>query len=298
MGLPLTKAAELIQQHEAALLDDSVRFSDRQLQDLADAITVLLKTADMEQRGLLYMLMNRVRRRQGRLPEALDAAKNAFRTDTTSAHYANCVSAAFGELGQHKGAMEFADRAERLLRLSPNPDLELTIALNQAAARAALGVGDADEAIVRAAGHAVASPVDGNLKIAAVLASLGRFGEALEFLARHLCARQGIDRGAMPAAAVVRSAPSEMIAQARFNEALAAVIEAAMISRADDDPGAPTPDEVARATEAARDEDGDVDPYALLEALAAPRAGGVPSSDRTFRFQGDVPMLRSMRDDA
>lgn len=60
---------------------------------------------------------------------------------------------------------------------------------------------------------------------------------------------------------------------------------------------APTAEEIARATEGARREDGSVDAFALALALAVPMRGAVRSDDRAFRFTGDEQMLPLMRDD-
>jgi hypothetical protein len=62
--------------------------------------------------------------------------------------------------------------------------------------------------------------------------------------------------------------------------------------------GAPTAEEIARATESARDEDGVIDPFALAVALAVPTLGIASSDDRSFRFADDEPMARLLEDDA
>lgn len=62
--------------------------------------------------------------------------------------------------------------------------------------------------------------------------------------------------------------------------------------------GAPSAEEIARAMESARDEDGVVDPFALAVALAVPTLGTASSEDRSFRFADDEQMARLMDDDA
>lgn len=273
MALRVTKTSQFLQQCESALLDDSVVIDADTLGTLAATVVELLRVVvDFEDRGRLYANMSRIRRRQGRMREALDAAMNAYHIDKTSAAFNNGVGAILGEMDRHKDALVFIDRAERLLKHSPDPAIGVSVSLNQAAARSALRQPGADEAFARAEAWAAGCPVEGNLKIADVLAA-GGHPAALEFVARYLCARLGVPRGRAPAEEVLWCAPQEMLDALRAYPTLAPLIEA------HDGPPPLTDEEIAAARERARRPDGSTDALAFGAVLAVPMRGTVKSDD-------------------
>ncbi len=228
VALPQTSAQRLILLHEANLLNELMHYEPEQLRDLANEVVTAQRSAKGSDVGDLLVMLSHVRFRQGRLEDALGASKRALATDKSNPGYANAVSHAAGQLGLPEEALKYADLAHELALkpgASAEPKLLVSIALNQAAARADLGRDDVEEAIDRARKHAEASPIEGNLKVADVLATAGRSVDALEHLARYVTARARTERGDASAADVVRSAAPQILQDARVGKGLAALID-------------------------------------------------------------------------
>lgn len=201
-------------------------------------------------RGTLWLLVGYAEKALGHTVEAVTAHHNAVRYLPDSVDAQLALGASLGRAGQHEAALSALRAA-----LATTPD-RLTVAwANLSSALANL---DRVEASLDAYQHVLrvvpATDADLLIKVALLAASLNLHEDAVELLARYLCAAQGQERvHDEPALAVVDRAPAEHVARLANIGALGAALAAV---RAEASSCELTPDDMKIPTKITLDPEG------------------------------------------
>lgn len=156
------------------------------------------------------------------------------------------LSVSLGRAGRAEEALAALDRVSASAAVDPG--VRTVALLNAAVALGKLGrVDDALDAYQDALSVVPMQDADALLKAALVASAMSLHADAVELIARYLCAAQGVDRAHdEPALAVIDRAPADHVARLAKVGALGVALDAARAEAADD---TPPPEDMAIPTE-------------------------------------------------
>ena len=229
MALPVTKAQDIVQRWGHRLADPADQLDEFTVRRALHEARAALGDATPADRGVLFRLIGVAEQRLGHKAEALSAHRNAVRYLPESAEARLSLSASLISEGQSLDALAVLQELVVLLdRPGAGPSARVLARLNLAAALSNLGrTDDALDAYQDALGALPPHDADTLLKAALSAADLGLHGDAVELVARYLCAAQGVDRAHdEPALAVIDRAPADHVARLTKVGALGIALDA------------------------------------------------------------------------
>jgi tetratricopeptide (TPR) repeat protein len=202
----MTAAQKLFQEHAARVGDPLQPIDDFTLWRLRREARAALRDANLEGQWALWLLLGLIEHRLGDVDGALSAYRNASSCKPDDPHPWVNISKVLGGAERPREAMEALQKAEALAE--EGSPLWQIILLNRVAGHTKLGEREAAVSAFDQAARAT-DPRDpaALLRLATSSMVFGREDDAVEYLARHLAAAQGISRGDDLALRVILDAP-------------------------------------------------------------------------------------------
>lgn len=245
MALPLTKAQDLHERWARRLNDPADPLDEFTLHRISLEARRALPDSDRAGCGILWLIIGNAERELGRASEAVDAHRNAVLCLPGSVDARLTLSVSLGRAERHEEALAELKAALPSAKIPINQ----TIAwINISWALANLGrLDEALDAYGDALRVVPTTDADLLIKVAMLAAALDLHGDAVELIARYLCAAQGVDRAHdEPALAVIDRAPADHVARLAKVGALGVALDAARAEAADN---TPPPEDMAIRTE-------------------------------------------------
>lgn len=202
MIVPARKVDTFLEKHAHRVSDPLVRPDREELPGLIREARMLAYGATPNETAHLFLFISVCEGLLGDHDAALESLQRAKAASPSNANIAVDLGATLGHLDRIEEALDCFREAERL---AVDDDANRAVAMrNQARALGQLGQMDAAEAVLRRLLEGAAPSEYGPLvQFAEASASLSRPGDAVEFLARALCARANRPRGEAPALDVI-----------------------------------------------------------------------------------------------
>ncbi len=240
MVLPVTKAEDLYDRWARRLIDPTGSLDELTLHRIVMEARRAMAGSDRSGRSLLWLIVGYAEGRLGRASEAVAAHRNAVQFSPGSADARLALSASLGRAEQHQEALT---TLLAVLPLVTSPSNHTVALINISTALANLGhkeeALDAYQEVLRVV---PAADADLLVRVAVLAAALDLHEDAVELMARYLCAAQGEERAHdEPALAVIDRASADHVARLVQTGTLGAALDAVRADAAHD---APTPEEM------------------------------------------------------